>query len=133
MLLYDGVSQIAFTTIGTKTRDEMLADDWLKRIVCEPTVLYDDGAGSVYSFESLESAAKRQGVLMGDDIQACFEETKAKFDGTYKAPGVDEAQQTAEEAKQAADTAAASVNEYIDAILGLDSIATDETEATNAE
>lgn len=105
MILYDGVSPIAFTTIGTKTRDEMLADDWLKRIVCEPTVLYDDGAGSVYSFEYLETAAHRQGVLMGDDVQACFEETKAKFDGTYKAPGVAEAQATADEAKAIAEQA----------------------------
>lgn len=131
MLLYDGVSPIALATIGTKTKDEMLADDWLKRIVCEPTVLYDDGAGSVYSFESLETAAHRQGVLMGDDVQACFEETKAKFDGTYKAPGVAEAQAAAEEAKTTADTAAASVNEYMDALLGLNT--TDETEATDAE
>lgn len=35
------------------------------------------------------------------------------------------------EAKQAADTAAASVNEYMDALLGLNT--TDETEATDAE
>ena len=43
----------------------------------------------------------------------------------------DEAASVAGEAKQAADTAAASVNEYMDALLGLN--ATDETEATDAE
>lgn len=43
----------------------------------------------------------------------------------------DEAASVAGEAKQAADTAAASVNEYMDALFGLN--ATDETEATDAE
>ena len=42
-----------------------------------------------------------------------------------------EAQTTANEAKATAGTAAASVNEYMDALLGLD--ATNETEATDAE
>lgn len=44
---------------------------------------------------------------------------------------IDTAKATADEAKGAADTAAASMNEYMDALLGLD--ATDETEATDAE
>ena len=43
----------------------------------------------------------------------------------------DKAASVAGEAKQAADTAAASMDEYMDALLGLN--ATDETEATNAE
>lgn len=42
-----------------------------------------------------------------------------------------EAQTTADEAKTTADTTAASVNEYMDALLGLNT--TDETEATDAE
>lgn len=42
-----------------------------------------------------------------------------------------EAQQTADEAKTTADTTSASVNEYMDALLGLNT--TDETEATDAE
>lgn len=41
------------------------------------------------------------------------------------------AQTTADEAKSTADTAAASMNEYLDALLGLG--ATNETEATDAE
>ena len=41
------------------------------------------------------------------------------------------AQTTADEAKTTADTAAASVNEYMDALLGLTT--TDETGATDAE
>lgn len=43
----------------------------------------------------------------------------------------DKAASVAGEAKQAADTAAASVNEYMDALLGLNT--TDETEATDAK
>ena len=44
---------------------------------------------------------------------------------------VDEAASVVGEAKQAADTAAASVNEYMDALLGLNT--TNEMEATDAE
>ena len=44
---------------------------------------------------------------------------------------VEDASAKADEAKATADTAAASVNEYMDALLGLN--ATDETEATDAE
>ena len=42
-----------------------------------------------------------------------------------------DAQKAADEAKTTADAAAASVNEYMDALLGLNT--TDETEATDAE
>ena len=45
--------------------------------------------------------------------------------------GVADASATAEDAKKAADTAAASVNEYMDALLGLNT--TDETEATDVK
>ena len=44
---------------------------------------------------------------------------------------VEDATAKADEAKAAADTAAAGMNEYMDALLGLG--ATDETEATDAE
>ena len=44
---------------------------------------------------------------------------------------IDTSQSTANEAKTTADASAASMNEYLDALLGLD--ATDETEATDAE
>ena len=43
----------------------------------------------------------------------------------------EKAKAAADEAKTTADTSAASMNEYLDALLGLD--ATDETEATDAE
>lgn len=57
------------------------------------------------------------------------ERMKAEID-TAKATA-EEAKQTVSEAGTTADTAAASMNEYLDALLGLD--ATDETEATDAE
>lgn len=44
---------------------------------------------------------------------------------------IDTSQSTADEAKATADALAASMSEYMDALLGLD--ATDETEATDAE
>ena len=67
--------------------------------------------------------------------QAAADEAKgAVADATSAAQTASEAaataQATADEAKATADTAAASMNEYLDALLGLD--ATDETEATDA-
>ena len=68
--------------------------------------------------------------------QAAADEAKdAVADATSAAQTATEAaataQTTADEAKAAADTAAAGMNEYMDALLGLNT--TDETEATDAE
>lgn len=131
MLLYDNGASVDWFYIGTQTYDEMRADPFHRALTEVPCVLYDNGDGKAYSFEPLESVCVRWAVPYTGNPEQDFGNLTAMMEGTYKAPGVAEAQQTADEAKTTADTASASVNEYMDALLGLD--ATNETEATDAE
>ena len=123
---------------GWKTEEEMRSDKRFSQLFSEPCVLYDNREGKVYRFEPLSDVASRCAVSSTGEPSAVFKNVMAVLDGTYQAPGVaeakevaDEAKATADEAKATAGTAAASVNEYMDALLGLD--ATDETGATDAE
>lgn len=131
MLLYDQGASVDWFYTGTQTYDEMKADPLHKALTEVPCVLYDNGLGEIYSFEPLESVCGRWAVPYTGNPEQDFSNLASAMTGTYKAPGVAEAQQTADEAKTTADTAAASVDEYMDALLGLS--ATDETEATDAE
>ena len=131
MQLYDQVSSITWAYGGEMTPEEMREGDLYNELFEVPFVLYDNGAGKVYRFEPLETVCARWAVPYTGNPTQDFDSLTAAMDGTYKAPGVEEAQQTADEAKTAADTAAASVNEYMDALLGLNT--TNETEATDAE
>lgn len=131
MQLYDQVSSITWAYGGEMTPEEMREGDLYNELFEVPCVLYDNGAGKVYRFEPLETVCARWAVPYTGNPTQDFDSLTAAMDGTYKAPGVEEAQQTADEAKATADTAAASVNEYMDALLGLDT--TNETEAADAE
>ena len=152
MQLYDMKSSVNWVRGGELSAEQMRGMNEYSGLFSAPCVLYDDGAGRVYSFEPLAEVAARWCVPQVGGTDAVFTELKARMDGTYKAPGVAEveekadaaqtaaqtaaetaatAQTTADEAKTTADTAAASMNEYLDALLGLD--ATSETEATDAE
>lgn len=131
MRLYDGNSSVEWYYVGTMTREQMEASSYYAKVVNEPCVLFDDADGKVVTFKPLSELAVELAVPTCYPPEQVFDEVKAKLEGTYKAPGVAEAQATADEAKTTADTAAASMNEYLDALLGLD--ATDETEATDAE
>lgn len=130
MYLYDGTSDVDFFYAGTMTHAEISEDPSLADLISTPCVLYDDGEGRVYRFERLDVLADRYGVEMTDDADQTFSAVRSAMDepATGKA---EQALQMAESAQQTADTAAASVNEYMDALLGLD--ATNETEATDAE
>ena len=110
------------------------------------TVLDDGRVGAVTTEERFSQGMVRVQEPEEFDIGSfsprdwVYEDGKLKYDPLPEPePPEDpvkianDAKGIAEDAKQAADTAAASVNEYIDAILGLDSIATNETEATDAE
>lgn len=130
MILYDGGS-VDWVYDGWKTVDQMQGDPRYARLLSEPCVLYDNGNGRAYRYEPLADLAARWAVPQELTPEEVFAEVSARMAGTYKAPGAAEAQQTADEAKATADTAAASMNEYMDALLGLG--ATDETEATDAE
>ena len=137
MKLYDGTSDVDFFYHGTLTRAEISENPSLADLVSVPCVLYDDGAGRVYRFDRLDVLADRYGVDMTDDPEQTFASVLSAMeeippDRAEQALEIAEtAQQAADEAKATAGTAAASVNEYMDALLGLDT--TNETEATDAE
>ena len=138
MLLYNG-GPVDWFYDGLKTEDEMRADERYSKLFDAPCVLYDNGYSKAYEFDTLEHVCSKMAVPYSDSAaQYSFQCVMAFLDGTYNAPGVDQvydiaydARNTADEAKATAGTAAASVDEYMDALLGLS--ATDETEATDAE
>ena len=135
MQLYDGTSDINWFYDGTKTRAEMDGDSRYPQD--GRAVLYDDGAGKVYSWHLLDVLCDAYGVTKTDDARADFDAVATAMEETppdraeQALEMAETAQQAADEAKATAGTAAASVDEYMDALLGLD--ATDETEATDAE
>ena len=133
MIVYDGVSGIDWFYHGWKTAEEMRADPQFSGIFDGPALLYDNGAGKVYGWEPLADVCARWCVPLGPGVDLALEKVKGIAAGGFSDPSdvATEAKQTADEAKATAGTTAASVNEYMDALLGLG--ATDETEATDAE
>ena len=131
MIIYDGVSGIDWFYEGYKTVETMKGESDKRDLFEVPCVLEDNGAGKVYRYRRLSEVAQAYAVPFVGSPGYVFSCIQGAVNGTYKAPGVEEAQQTADEAKTTADTAAASVNEYMDALLGLGT--TNETEATDAE
>ena len=135
MQLYDGTSDIDWFYDGHKTRAEMNGDSRYPQD--GRAVLYDDGAGKVYSWQRLDVLCDAFGVTKTEDSRADFDAVATAMEeippdrAEQALETAATAQTTADEAKATADTAAASMNEYLDALLGLD--ATDETEAADAE
>ena len=135
MKLYDGASDIGWFYDGPKTRAEMDGDSRYPQD--GRAVLHDDGAGKVYSWQLLDVLCDAYGVTKTEDARADFDAVATAMEkippdrAEQALEMAATAQTTAGEAKATADTAAASVNEYMDALLGLD--ATSETEATDAE
>lgn len=109
MLLYDQGASVDWFYAGTQTYDEMKADPLHRALTEVPCVLYDNGLGEVYSFEPLESACSRWAVPYTGSPEQDFSNLVSAMTGTYKAPGVAEAQQTADEAKATADEAKGAV------------------------
>ena len=135
MQLYDGTSDIDWFYDGPKTRAKMDGDSRYPQD--GRAVLHDDGAGKVYSWQLLDVLCDAFDVTKTEDARADFDAVATAMeeihpDRAEQALEIAEtAKATAEEAKTTTDTAAASMNEYLDALLGLD--ATNETEATDAE
>ena len=135
MHLYDGTSSIDWFYFGTMTREQM--DGNPKYPQDGRAVLFDDGAGKIYSWKLLDAMCDEYGVEKTEDAQADFDAVATAMeeippDRIEQALEIAAtAQTTADEAKATAGTAAASVDEYMDALLGLNT--TSETEATDAE
>ena len=135
MQLYDGTSDIDWFYDGPKTRAEMDGDSRYPQD--GRAVLHDDGAGKVYSWQLLDVLCDSYGVTKTEDARADFDAVATAMEkippdrAEQALEMAATAQTTADEAKATADTAAVSMSEYMDALLGLG--ATDETEATDAE
>ena len=135
MQLYDGTSDIDWFYDGPKTRAEMDGDSRYPQD--GRAVLHDDGAGKVYSWQLLDVLCDAYGVTKTEDARADFDAVATAMEeippdrAEQALEMAATAQNTADEAKAAADTAAAGMNEYMDALLGLG--ATSGTEATDAE
>lgn len=80
MILYDQVSDIDWFYEGIMTADEMLANEEKRILFEEPCVLYDNGNGKVFRFETLRSAWDR--LYVEQDPNKAFE----ILQGTYVDP-----------------------------------------------
>ena len=161
MQVYDGKSSVNWFYDGLMTFEQMRADSRKRLLTEVPCLLIDDGQGTAYDYRTIQSMCAEYGVEYTGDSETDMASISHKIANPDPTPDVlayqakqtaDEtksiaeqaqtaaqtatqtaatAQTTADEAKATAGTAAASVDEYMDALLGLN--ATDETEATNAE
>ena len=105
MLLYDQGASVDWFYTGTQTYDEMKTDPFRKALTEVPCVLYDNGAGKVYSFEPLEPVCARWAVPYTGNPEWDFSNLTSAVAGTYKAPGVAEVEEKADAAQTAAQTA----------------------------
>lgn len=131
MILYDQGTSVDWFYTGSQTYDEMKADPFRKALTEVPCVLYDNGAGKVYSFEPLESVCARWAVPYTGNPERDFSNLTSAMAGAYKAPGVAEAQATADEAKQMAEQAGSDPQVQTIARLAMPSIDFAEVSATD--
>ena len=105
MLLYDNESSVDWFYDGAKTKEQMQADAKYSGMFDAPAVLYDNGAGKVYSWESLEDVCARYYVRYTSP-QSSFDELQKVFgSGRYLSDDVEDLQQGVVEAKEAAEEA----------------------------
>ena len=107
MQLYDGKSAVNWFYDGEKTADEMKYEPRYSLLFSCPCVLYDNGAGKVYDFEPLQDVCSRLAIAYTADVEGTYTNVCAKLDGTYRADGVEEVEQIATAAQDAAEKAQA--------------------------
>lgn len=71
MILYDGTSSINWFHNGPMTREQMDGDG--KYPQDGRAVLFDDGAGKVYSWKLLDAMCDEYGIYKTEDAQADFD------------------------------------------------------------
>ena len=62
MILYDRTSPVTWARRGTLTVEQMAEIPQLSQLLAEPSVLFDDGEGSVYDWRLLSVMCGRYGV-----------------------------------------------------------------------
>lgn len=78
MILYDGTSSIKWKT-GELTVEQMRENPVYQSLLDNPSVLYDDGAGEVYSWILLSVLCNQNGVPVTDDAEADFATVQEKM------------------------------------------------------
>lgn len=113
MILYDRTSSITWARRGTMTVEQMAEVPQLSQLLAEPSVLFDNGAGTVYDWRLLSVECARYGVeCTGDedaDYAALVEAMNAPI---QQPPTIEEVDAKATNALTTAD----SVQEQMDAL-----------------
>lgn len=99
MILYDGKSEVNWFYCGKLSFEDMAGIPDLADVTRVPCVLYDNADGAVYWYEKLSDVAERSCVPNIGNPDSVFSNIVAAMSGTYKAPGVAEAEAKADEAK----------------------------------
>ena len=80
MILYDRTSPVTWARRGTLTVEQMAEIPQLSQLLAEPSVLFDDGAGTVYDWRLLSVECARYGVETTGDEAADYAALLAAVD-----------------------------------------------------
>lgn len=80
MILYDHESPINWARRGTMTVEQMAEVPQLSQLLAEPSVLFDNGAGTVYDWRLLSVECARYGVEKTGDADADYAALLAAVD-----------------------------------------------------
>lgn len=72
MILYDRTSPITWARRGTMTVEQMADVPQLSQLLAEPSVLFDNGSGTVYDWRLLSVMCARYGVECTGDEDADY-------------------------------------------------------------
>ena len=107
MLLYDGQSAIDWFYDALLTADEMMEREEYAHIFDGPAVLYDNGDGKAYGWETLEALCGKWAVPFSDDAASAFSALVEAMNNPLP-------QVTPEELKKVSDTATAAQQKATD-------------------
>lgn len=113
MQLYDGESPVYWASIGLKTKQEMEGIPQLEQMLSRPSVLFDDGAGTVYDWRLLSVECARYGVETTGDEDADYAALVEAMNAPVPQPPTIE---EVDEKATAAQTTANTVQEQMNAL-----------------
>lgn len=80
MILYDRTSPVTWARRGTLTVEQMAEVPQFSQLLAEPSVLFDNGAGTVYDWRLLSVECARYGVEQTGDADADYAALLAAVD-----------------------------------------------------
>ena len=72
MRLYDGTSSVTWVDRGTLTKEQMEKIPELEQLLSKPSVLIDDGVGTVSDWRLLTVMCAMYGIEVGEDARVAF-------------------------------------------------------------